>query len=302
VPRAIPRERWLRGNVNVLIAKPEARHPLTQGVPALVTNHPQVLHHAALDAVFSLDERHSAVVLSGGVGSGRLVALGDPSTLINNMLAFRGNRVFAANLVRYLAPNGRLWIATPNAEFIGHYGRIASSDPLALLRVGLQRLSQVRLPPAAVRLTTLVLAVLLLFGAATALPRRSSYARAVSLPLLETIAGFAGRVRFFTRARGNLSAPVLTYKLEFERRLVAALGLPRAWSLYELENAVQARGLGASVAADTRALLLELGRIALEQDRPSAPPAIDALKFHALVASGDRILAALEQQRLPAPR
>jgi hypothetical protein len=151
-------------------------------------------------------------------------------------------------------------------------------------------------------LTTFVLAALLLFGAATALPRRSSYARAVALPVLETIAGFAGRVRFFARARHNLGAPLLTYKLEFERRLLDALALAQAPSLHELDAAMQARGFSAKVAADTRALLLELGQIALEQDRPPAPPPIDPAKFHALVAGGDRILAALEQQRARAPR
>jgi hypothetical protein len=242
------------------------------------------------------------VVLSGGVGSGRLVALGDPSMLINNMLEFHGNQTFAANLVRYLAPHGRLWIATPSTEWTGHYGHVGSGDPLALLRVGLQRLSQVRLPPAAVRLTTLVLAGLLLFAAATALPRRSSYARAVALPVLETIAGFAGRVRFFARGRHNLSAPVLTYKLEFERRLLDALALPQWPELHELEATIRARGFSASVAADARALLLELGHIAIEQDRPPSPPAIDPRKFHALVASGDRILAALGQARPRASR
>lgn len=301
-PLAPPRERRLRGNINVLIAKPELQHPLTHGVPALVTNHPQVLHHDTLQPVFSLDAQHSAVVLSGGVGSGRLVALGDPSMLINNMLEFHGNQAFAANLVRYLAPHGRLWIATPNTEWVGHYGHVGSGDPLALLRVGLQRLSQVRLPPAAVRLTTLVLAGLLLFAAATALPRRSSYARAVALPVLETIAGFAGRVRFFARSKHNLNAPVLTYKLEFERRLLEALALPQWPALNELEPLLQARGYSASVAAEARALMLELGQIALDQDRPPAPPAIDPRKFHAIVASGDRILAALGQAPARATR
>src|SRR6185295_4720964 len=98
------------------------------------------------------------------------------------------------------------------------------------------------------------------------------------------------------------NAPVLTYKLEFERRLLDALALPQAPALHELEATMQARGFSPSVAADTRALLLELGQIALEQDRPPAPPAIDPRKFHALVASGDRILAALGQAPARATR
>ena len=96
--------RRLRGNRNVLIATPSVRHPLALDVLALVTNHPQVLHHDALEAIFSLSTtRASAVVLAGAVGQGRLVAIGDSSVLINNMLEFSGNRAFARNLVRYLA-------------------------------------------------------------------------------------------------------------------------------------------------------------------------------------------------------
>ena len=47
----------LRGNRNLLIATPGARHPLALDVRALVTNHPQVLHHGELEAIFSLSRR-----------------------------------------------------------------------------------------------------------------------------------------------------------------------------------------------------------------------------------------------------
>ena len=296
-PHAAPPERRLRGNPNVLIARPELVHPLSQGVSALVTNHPQVLHHAALQAIFDLDNGRDALVLTGAVGQGRLVALGDPSVLINNMLDFRGNRRFATNLIQYLAPHGRLFIVTPGTELIGRYGRLASGDPLGLLRTGLQRLSRVRLPPAAVRLSSLVLAAVLLVGAATALPRRSTYARAVSLPSFETVAGFAGRVRFFAGASDNLTTPLLSYKLELEKRLFGSMALPRSASLHELEAAMQRAGLSQRAIDDARALLLELGRIALAHDQPAHRARVSAPEFHALVAAGDRILAALPERR-----
>jgi hypothetical protein len=294
-PVAVPRERRLRGNTNVLIAKPDARHPLSAGVSALVTNHPQVLHHESLEAIFSLDAQRSAVVLSGGVGQGRLVALGDPSVLINNMLEFRGNQAFARNLIRYLAPHGRLWILAPSARITGHYGASEGSDPLAIVRQGLQRISQVRLPPAAVRATTALIAAALLFAAATALPRRAAYARAVSLPAQETIAGFAGRVRFFERRQRDLTAPTLVYRLEFERRLLQALGLPGQPALREIQQALERAGLAVERVAEARDLLIEFERVALARDRPGpgAEP-VPAQKFRAIVAAGDRILAALD--------
>jgi hypothetical protein len=298
-PNGVARERRLRGNVNVLIAKPEVRHPLSAGVAALVTNHPQVLHHESLEAIFSLDAQHSAIVLSGGVGKGRLVALGDPSTLINNMLEFRGNRTFARNLADYLtqhAPGerGRLWLLTRATQVVEHYGHAAGADPLGLLRSGLQRIAQVHLSPAALRLTTIALVLMLLFGAATALPRRSSYARAVALPVLETSGGFAGRVRFFERTPHDLSAPSLVYKAEFERRLLQALMLTGEATLSGLEQALRDAGIPREQVSETRALLVELERISLTRDRPDARTPVPARKFHAMVAAGDRILAALE--------
>jgi hypothetical protein len=301
-PGQSPAARRLRGNINVLIAKPAERHPLGANVPALVTNHPQVLHHEHLDAIFSLDQERGAVVLSGGVGKGRLVALGDPSVLINNMLEFRGNRAFARNLIRYLAQNGRLFVAVPSTELIGHYGNVGASDPLAALRVGLARLAQVRLPPAALRITTLVVAALLAVAAATALPRRASYARAVSLPATETPAGFAGRVRFFASKGRNLLSPLVAYKLELERGLLEGLGLSGQPSLRDLAEAMRKAGLPESMIVQARELLVELERLALAQDRPPEAPHVGETKFRAMLAVGDRILAAVSRGTVPERR
>jgi hypothetical protein len=284
----------LRGNVNVLIAKAGPPHPLNAGVGALVTNHPQTLRHGELEAIFSLGGQSDAVVLSGAVGKGRLVAIGDPSALINNMLEFRGNRTFARNLVRYLSQNGRLWIAAPETELTGHYGNVTNSDPLLGLRAGLRRLAQVQLPESAVQLTTLVIAVLLLLGAATALPRRSSYARAVSMPVVENSGGFAGRVRFFMRRDSNLLTPLLVYKDELERRLLTGLALKGEATLRELMEVMRNAGFGPELVDQAGALLNQLRELALAQDQSPAPR-IEATRFHAMVAQGDRILAAVDQ-------
>jgi hypothetical protein len=293
-PPQVAPERRLRGNPNVVIAKAGPAHPLNVGVGALVTNHPQTLGHVELEAIFSLGGQSDAVVLSGAVGKGRLVAIGDPSALINNMLEFRGNRAFARNLLRYLSQGGRLWIASPETELTGHYGTVANSDPLLGLRAGLRRLAQVRLPESAVQLTTLVIAALLLLGAVTALPRRSSYARAVSMPVVENSGGFAGRVRFFMRRDSNLLTPLLVYKDELERRLLTGLALKGESTLRELMDAMRNAGIERTLADETGALLNQLRELALAQDRAPAPR-IEAARFHAMVAQGDRILAAVDQ-------
>ncbi len=283
----------LRDNRNLRIAMPGARHPLALDVRALVTNHPQVLHHGELDAIFSLsDDTPSAVVLAGAVGKGRLVAIGDSSVLINNMLEFRGNRAFAGNLVRYLAGEGRLWLVGPRTEFTGHYGAAAANDPLARLRDGLDKLSQLRLPEPALRASTVVIALLLFLYAATALPKRASLLRAVSVPALETRAGFAGRVAFYAAQGRDLSPPLLAYKAELEKRIAAALGIPAPPEPREVERALRDAGHPEAFVAGARALLLDLAGAALPGAEPVGPG-----KFHGLVAAGDRILAALPGAR-----
>lgn len=285
--------RRLRGNRNVLIATPRVRHPLSLDVHALVTNHAQALRHAALDAIFSLDDdERGAVVLAGAVGKGRLVAIGDSSVLINNMLEFSGNRAFARNLLRYLAQDGQLWIAAPATELAGTYGQSRASDPLEGLRAALARLSRVRLPESAIRASTAVIALLLLFGAASGLPRRTSLLRAVALPAPEMLAGFAGRIRFFASPGRDLLVPLLAYKVELEHAIAAALGLNAPIELLQVEARMRASRHPEALVLAVRALLLELASHALPSPRP-----VPARKFHELVAEGDRILVALRRAR-----
>jgi hypothetical protein len=295
-PSQVREERRLRGNRNVLVTRPRVSHVLVEGVSAVVVNHAQTLSHDQLDAILALDEQGGAVVLGGAVGKGRLVALGDPSALINNMLEFDGNRAFALNLVRYLARDGRLWLATPDTVLASRYPGLRASDPLGGLRTMLSKLGEVRLPKAALQLCSAVIALLLIGAGVSALPRRGTYVRAVSLPAAETVAGLAGRVRYFARGRRNLIGPLLVYKLELEHALVEALHLRGAPSVRDVGAALQAKGVAPDVAASAERLLRELDTLSL---RTSAQPMVDAAKFRATVAAGDRILAALAARGTP---
>ena len=96
----------LRGNVQIPIASPASSHPIVADVAQVVLNHPTVVRHPDLSPLLRIPrsggDAGPEVALAGQVGEGRLVAIGDPSILINSMLRFPGNRAFARNLAAYL--------------------------------------------------------------------------------------------------------------------------------------------------------------------------------------------------------
>jgi len=284
----------LRDNRNVLLARPTQDHPLAHGIRALVVNHPQVLTHADLAPIFALDDpRHSAVVLAGAVGKGRLVVLGDPSALINNMLELRDNRTFARNLMRYLAYDGRLLLVVGDARWVGRHPSLARADPLASVRDALTKLADANLPPLAVQLSTAIVALVLLVATATMLPRREHFLRAIALSPVPVAAGLAGRVRHFAARDRDLAAPLLAYKQGFERALVEGLGLHGQINLDDMQNALAQAGLSRELRDDAGRVLAELQVLEQELSRTDRRPDVGRRKLHAFVTRGERILAAL---------
>jgi hypothetical protein len=87
----------------------DASSPLARGVGSLVTNHPAAFAWppqdapGSPDAVFTTDPSE-AIVVDEPVGSGRLVALADPSVLINEMQLIPEDAAFATALLRSLRP------------------------------------------------------------------------------------------------------------------------------------------------------------------------------------------------------
>jgi hypothetical protein len=105
----------LRDNVNLPIAEPavqlvagqeQNRHPITQSVDSVVTNHPSALTHNNLTPVLTLRARgepDATLAVTGIImNKGRLFAMGDPSAFVNLMLRYPGNRRFAEGLLGYL--------------------------------------------------------------------------------------------------------------------------------------------------------------------------------------------------------
>jgi hypothetical protein len=102
-PRA---SKYYDGRSYAPIATARGDHPLATDVGEVITNHPAALTRVeGATTVVGFDE--GAVVVAGERGSGRFVAVSDPSIFINRMLTFRGNIQLAANLLRYLDRGGR---------------------------------------------------------------------------------------------------------------------------------------------------------------------------------------------------
>lgn len=309
----------LRGNGELLVARPLTQHPLTEGVGAVVTNHPRVLFHAELEPIFAVGDQ-DAVVLAGAVGEGRLVAIGDPSLFINNMLALDGNRRFASNLLLYLRGDagGRIYLLEPGGELVGRYGEPGADRPLHDLRAMIERASAIELPPLALRILAVSVILMLLILVAGVLPRTSPY-RASAMFREEAVAGgLSGRVEWYRARTSDLLEPTLVYKLELEAALSARLGVKLerptrtagvAGSPDEARRAarrgpeemlsvMRSRGVPSQLVDDARRLLDELAGLASGATNGTAPPVTEA-RFRNLVLRGDAVLAALG---VPAPQ
>jgi len=95
----------LRDNPDLAIAEPGDDHPLTRGVDRIVTNHASGLAQPALTTVLRVRGSGGetvALAVVGDVMGGRLLAIGDPSVVMNSMLRYPGNAAFAKNLAQYL--------------------------------------------------------------------------------------------------------------------------------------------------------------------------------------------------------
>ena len=292
----------LRGNDALLVARPEGAHPLTEGVGALVTNHPQQVFHRELDPLFSFDRTGSALVLAGAVGQGRLVTLGDPSTLINNMLQFRGNRRFAANLVRYLASgrDGRLILITGATPIVGRFGEPGADRPLHDLRAALERLAAAKLPPIAVQLAAIMLSAILLVVAVTTLPRRTPYDGRGMFARQAHAGGLVGRIDYFRDGKGDFLQPAMVYKFELEGEIVRRLGLTGTTVLRDVLSGLRAGGVPEAQVTVARGLLVELDDLHQRQDRPPGPPRVTAARFGDMVRRGEALLARLEDRTVQA--
>ena len=169
------------GHLWAPIATAQADHPLTADVGELVTNHPAALTRVqGATTVFGFDE--GGVVVAGERGSGKFVAISDPSIFINRMQQFKGDVQLAANLLRWMSRAGRArhvvllrgdvpMYGDPRA-FIddAHLGGVGRS--IASFNYWLSEWRAWLLTPRAMKVLAAVLASILLVLAIAALPVR----------------------------------------------------------------------------------------------------------------------------------
>jgi len=97
-PRA---SKYQDGRVWAPIATPKAKHEIATDVDEVVTNHPAALTEVeGASTIIGFDD--GAVVVAGERGTGRFVAVSDPSIFINRMLQYPGNVTLATNILHWL--------------------------------------------------------------------------------------------------------------------------------------------------------------------------------------------------------
>ncbi|HEY4176805.1 MAG TPA: DUF4350 domain-containing protein [Kofleriaceae bacterium] len=98
--------RFYQGLPYAPIANSRGTHEIAQEVGDVVTNHPAVMTRVeGAEVVVALDQ--GAIVAAGERGSGRFVAVSDPSIFINRMLQFPGNVRLTANILNWLDRGNR---------------------------------------------------------------------------------------------------------------------------------------------------------------------------------------------------
>lgn len=98
--------RFYEGLTFAPIANGRGSHELAKDVGDVITNHPAVLTSVeGADTVVALEQ--GAIVAAGERGSGRFVAVADPSIFINRMLQFPGNLQVTVNILNWLDRGNR---------------------------------------------------------------------------------------------------------------------------------------------------------------------------------------------------
>jgi hypothetical protein len=99
-------------------------HFLFFNVNQIVANHPSTLKGAG-DVVLPVGSTGAGLIVEVPVGDGAVLAIGDPSLFLNEMLRkFHGNKQLAANVLRYYAcEHGpcEIQLVLPETEVLGHY-------------------------------------------------------------------------------------------------------------------------------------------------------------------------------------
>jgi hypothetical protein len=172
------------GRVWAPIATPQSDHFIAREVDEVVTNHPAALKEIE-GATTIIGFEDGAVVVAGERGTGKFVAVSDPSIFINRMMQYPGNVTLASNILIWLDRHETSSRARHIVLLRGDvpmYGEPSPfiSDPrggklgrsIADLNSWLSQRREWLLTPGAMKALAATLAVLLLLLAVLALPVR----------------------------------------------------------------------------------------------------------------------------------
>jgi hypothetical protein len=289
----------LREDPNLLIAYPASEHPLVDGVPLLLTNRAVALFHPDLRPVFAFGQfgqGNDALVLAGAVGAGRLVAVGDASVVIDQLMAIPAHERFAKNVLQYLArPAGKVWLVDADTEMRGSYG--SRKAGLTRLDSWLRQASHPDLPESALLVLVISLLGIACILGAGILPRRSPYVRPDLFPNAIVFAGYAGRIAVAEQAGVNLVWSLLDYKRELEAELTRKLSPKVPIDRRELLARARSRGLGPDGQKELADLLAQLDALASKSEHDDGVPHVRMSDLGNVVRRGEALLARIGDDR-----
>lgn len=267
---------FLRKNPQLALAEPASAHPVVSDVSRVVTNHPTGLSHPDLSPVLKIKgngEPDVVVAVAGAVGQGRLLAVGDPSIVMNSMLRYGGNKAFARGLVRYTVDHdswgkrgGRLFIASGAFEQKGSFGDEDStfSDWMRALKDALESMRREGLPSFIAYLLAIAigLALVVWVGSRAGRLHKPVTPRFVRKTPAVAQGGVAGHAAVIAAPQTSRVLAVLELKSALEEQLTSIMGLSKVPGHTELMAQVTSRRLlDAEGVVALRRLLLRMSNV-----------------------------------------
>jgi hypothetical protein len=268
---------FLRHNPQLALAEAASAHPVVADVNRVVTNHATGLSHPDLSQVLKIratdGDQDVAIAVAGLVGQGRLLAVGDPSIVMNSMLRYSGNRTFARGLIRYAVDTdvwskrgGRLFIAAGTFDQKGAYGgeQNTLSEWFRDLRDLLDQIRKEGLPSVLAWSASAALGLALVIWVGSRAGRLHKPVIPRFIRKLPPVAqgGVAGHAAVIGAPQTTRVLAVLELKSALEEQLTTMLGLSKVPGHQDLLAQISERGLlDAEGVHSLRRLLLRMSSV-----------------------------------------
>ncbi len=268
---------YLRGNPQLALAEPASAHPVVAEVSRVVTNHATGLSHDNLSPVLKIrgqdGEPEVIVAVAGAVGQGRLLAVGDPSIVINAMLKYAGNKALARGLVRYAVDHdvwgkrgGRLFVLAGGFEQKNGYGgeEDGIEDIFRLVRDVLDSVRREGMPAVLAYAFAIAigLALVVWVGSRAGRLHKPLVPRFVRRVPAVAQGGVAGHAAVIGAPQTSRVLAILELKSALEEQLTTLLGASKVPTQQELlSHVAAARLLDAEGLHTLRQLLLRMSNV-----------------------------------------